>query len=104
MSLTEIITKLRVFYSKVIQRMIDSSIANGEDAKDLIDMLNQVQTDDTILKELVIDKIMTDALNFVTRISTSSTTSADVTSTNTSSVASASSNVATNINTTDSNA
>ena len=116
MSSTEIITKLRVFFSKVIQRRIDSGIAKGEDAKDLIDMLNQVQTDDTILMEFAMDKIMTDALNFVTSASTSSTASADVTSNNTSSAASAtstaiasstasaSSNVATNINTTDSNA
>ena len=42
MSSTEIITKLRVFFIKVIQTRIDFSIANGEDAKDLIDMLNQV--------------------------------------------------------------
>ena len=41
MSSTEIITKLRLFICKVIQTMIDSSIANGEDAKDLIDMFNQ---------------------------------------------------------------
>ena len=88
MSLTEIITKLRVFYSKVIQRRIDSSIAKGEDAKDLIDMLYQVQTDDTILMEVVMNKIMTDALNSVTSASTSSTASADVTSINTSSTAS----------------
>ena len=39
---TEIITNLRVFFSKVIQTRINSSIAKGEDAKDLIDMLNQV--------------------------------------------------------------
>ena len=88
MSSTEIITKLRVFFSKVIQTRIDSSIAKGEDAKDLIDMLNQVQTDDTILMEVVMDKIMTDALNSVTSASTSSTASADVTSASTSSTAS----------------
>ena len=89
MSSTELITKLRVFYSKVIQTRIDSSIAKGEDAKDLIDMLNQVQTDDTILMEVVMNKIMTDALNSVTSASTSSTASADVISTNTSLTASA---------------
>ena len=89
MSSTDIITKLRVFFSKVIQTRIDSSIANGEDAKDLIDMLNQVQTDDMFIMEFVMDKIITDALNSVISANTSSTASADVTSTSTSSTASA---------------
>ena len=57
MSSTEIITMLRSFISKVIQTRINSSIANGEDAKDLIDMYNQAQTDDMLQMEFVMNKL-----------------------------------------------